>query len=121
MYDLKDDDFLTVKQVSKLLMVSPQTIRGYERDGSIPQAQRIGGVGRHARRRWYASDIMPFIKDMRGAAEASVRPDEIRSILREIAAGGVDIDDKTLTSMEISNEPKKHPFGPVKKGSCARK
>ncbi len=120
MYEIKDDDFLTVKQVGKLLMIAPQTVRNYENDGRIPQAQRIG-VGKYAKRRWYASDIMPFIKDLRGAAEASVRPDEIRSILREIAAGGVDIDDKTLTSMEIPDEPKKHPFGPVKKGSCARK
>jgi len=61
------DKLLTIGQVSEILGVSDETLRNWDRDGSLPSVKTKGG-----HRRWRKSDVDKFIGTPK--EDASVKP-----------------------------------------------
>src|SRR5690349_10886522 len=64
---MADDDFLRVADAAAYLGVSAQTLRRWDRDGTLPALRRPGSDYRHYRR----ADLEPFRLQYRRAQEAA--------------------------------------------------
>lgn len=54
----KSVEYLTMPEVIKILKVHPNTLRNWDKDGTLPAVR----IGKRKIRRWKKSDVLRFIR-----------------------------------------------------------
>jgi DNA-binding transcriptional MerR regulator len=92
--------YFTIKTLCKFLMITPVTLRTWEKIGRIPLARRTMS-GQTAWRRWRTTDILPIVDSIldntyRENREVIKENGDIRDILDELVKEGL-VPDSSLS------------------------